>query len=65
MGWCCIEVMLIVLSVEVIVTHVWLAAVLALPFMDMTLLFRTTFALISALSPFYFNLIFTQASRVI
>jgi hypothetical protein len=64
MGWCCMKFMLTVLAVEATVTDVWLVAVLVLRFMDMTLVFRTSFALISVLNPFSFNLMLTQASCV-
>jgi hypothetical protein len=54
--------MLTVLHAEAAVTGVWFAAVLVLRFMDMTLVFRTTFALSSVLSRFYFNVMLTPAS---
>jgi hypothetical protein len=57
-----VKVMLTVLSVEAAVTGVWFAAVLVLRFMDMTLIFRTTFVLSSVLSRFSFNLMLTPAS---
>lgn len=53
--------MLTILSVEVAVTGVWFATVLVLRFMDMTLVFRTTFALSCVLIRFSFNLMLTQA----
>jgi len=56
-----IKIMSTVLSVDFAVTGVWFATVLVLRFMDITLVFRTTFALSCVLSRFYFNLMLTQA----
>ena len=56
-----IKIALTVLSVVVAVTCVWFATVLVLRFIDMTLAFRTTFALSCVLSRFSFNLMLTQA----
>lgn len=56
-----IKIMSTVLSVDVEVTGVWLATVLVLRFMDITLVFRTIFALSCILSRLSFHLMLTQA----
>jgi len=60
-GAVCIKIMLTVLSVDVAVTSVCFATVHVLRFMDITLVFRKTFALSCVLNRVSFNLLLTQA----
>jgi len=62
-GTVCIKIMLTVLSVDVAVTGVCSATVHVLRLMDITLVFRKTFALSGVLSRVSFNLLLTQAGN--